>query len=98
MFDASAKYPVGLLSGNGYELGSFDECLSVDVDLGEGSGGQLKGQYCLVDIYFNKKDFNFATHYSSSYSPLSSTWNKLLWVCFLDNVFDIGSIYFSMYI
>lgn len=81
MFDASAKYPVGLLSGNGYELGSFDECLSVDVDIGENNGGQLKGQYCLVDIYFNKKDFNFGGHYSSSYKPLNSAWNKLLWVC-----------------
>ncbi|KAE8750256.1 hypothetical protein FOCC_FOCC003064 [Frankliniella occidentalis] len=33
MYDATAKLPSGVLSGNGIQLGDFDECLGVDVRL-----------------------------------------------------------------
>ncbi|XP_034950941.1 nose resistant to fluoxetine protein 6 isoform X2 [Chelonus insularis] len=42
MYDATAKIPSGLLSGNVNQFGDFDECLSV-----KGSQ-QIRGQYCLV--------------------------------------------------
>ncbi|XP_059480961.1 nose resistant to fluoxetine protein 6-like [Neocloeon triangulifer] len=43
MLDASANTPSGILEGNIYNLGDFDECLSVD-------NGQIQGQYCLASL------------------------------------------------
>ncbi|XP_049865237.1 nose resistant to fluoxetine protein 6-like [Pectinophora gossypiella] len=42
MFDASAKPPSGILSGNANQYGDFDECLSVD--------GPVRGKYCLANL------------------------------------------------
>lgn len=42
VFDATAKMPSGLLSGNINQLGDFDECLTL-----KGSQG-IRGQYCLA--------------------------------------------------
>lgn len=42
MFDATAKPPSGILSGNGNQYGDFDECLSID--------GAVRGKYCLANI------------------------------------------------
>lgn len=39
MFDATAKPPAGILSGNVVQYGDFDECMSVDY-----------AQYCLAEI------------------------------------------------
>lgn len=38
MFDATAKLPSGILSGNVNQYGDFDECLTVE-----------NAQYCLVE-------------------------------------------------
>ncbi|XP_045459770.1 nose resistant to fluoxetine protein 6 [Melitaea cinxia] len=40
MFDATAKPPSGILSGNGNQYGDFDECLGID--------GAVRGKYCLA--------------------------------------------------
>ncbi|XP_066139073.1 nose resistant to fluoxetine protein 6-like [Euwallacea fornicatus] len=48
MLDASAKLQSGLLSGNIFNFGDFDECLKVQVDKGE--IGTIQGQYCTVSI------------------------------------------------
>ncbi|XP_059060067.1 nose resistant to fluoxetine protein 6-like [Achroia grisella] len=52
MFDATAKPPSGILSGNGNQYGDFDECLSVD--------GSVRGKYCLasLEISFNDLKYN----------------------------------------
>ncbi|XP_067206747.1 nose resistant to fluoxetine protein 6-like isoform X2 [Linepithema humile] len=42
MYDATAKVPSGLLSGNVNQFGDFDECVGV-----EGKDG-IQGQYCLA--------------------------------------------------
>lgn len=45
MYDASAKIPSGILSGNVNQFGDFDSCLKVDDQkLG------IKGQYCLTYV------------------------------------------------
>lgn len=45
MYDASAKIPSGILSGNVNQFGDFDQCVSVnDQKLG------IKGQYCLTYV------------------------------------------------
>ncbi|XP_026326406.1 nose resistant to fluoxetine protein 6-like [Hyposmocoma kahamanoa] len=42
MFDASAKPPSGILSGNSNQYGDYDECLSID--------GAVRGKYCLASL------------------------------------------------
>lgn len=45
MYDATAKFPSGLLNGNINQYGDFDQCLSVKQPEGE-----IQGQYCLTYI------------------------------------------------
>lgn len=42
MFDATAKPPSGILSGNANQYGDFDECLDID--------GAVRGKYCLASL------------------------------------------------
>lgn len=42
VFDATAKPPSGILSGNGNQYGDFDECLDID--------GAVRGKYCLASL------------------------------------------------
>ncbi|XP_047989519.1 nose resistant to fluoxetine protein 6-like [Leguminivora glycinivorella] len=42
MFDATAKPPSGILSGNVNQYGDFDECLAID--------GPVRGKYCLASL------------------------------------------------
>lgn len=42
MFDATAKPPSGILSGNANQYGDFDECLSIDE--------AVRGKYCLASL------------------------------------------------
>nr|XP_018902033.1 PREDICTED: nose resistant to fluoxetine protein 6-like [Bemisia tabaci] len=53
MYDASAKLPSGMLSGNVNQYGDFDECLKV-----ESPDGAVAGQYCLsyLEIKLAHKD------------------------------------------
>ncbi|KAG8224791.1 hypothetical protein J437_LFUL002236, partial [Ladona fulva] len=56
MFDASTKFPEGILAADTYQLGHFDECLEVDVVLGgevpHQAGRRVRGQYCLAKVQF----------------------------------------------
>lgn len=56
MFDAFPKFPVGLMYGNLYQLGNFDECTSVSYLTKENSN--IQGQYCLADIAYKLKANN----------------------------------------
>jgi hypothetical protein len=40
VFDASTKIPNGVLAGNFFDLGNFDECYGI-------THGQIYGKYCL---------------------------------------------------
>ncbi|KXZ75923.1 hypothetical protein TcasGA2_TC031628 [Tribolium castaneum] len=51
MFDAKAKFPTGVLAGNFYDLGNFDECLGV-------KNGELTGKYCLGKIPITGKNIS----------------------------------------
>ncbi|TGZ56969.1 nose resistant to fluoxetine protein 6 [Temnothorax longispinosus] len=57
MYDATAKVPSGLLSGNVNQLGDFDECVGV-----EGKDG-IRGQYCLaylqLDVDQSRPDLKY---------------------------------------
>ncbi|CAK1578058.1 unnamed protein product [Parnassius mnemosyne] len=47
MFDATAKPPSGILSGNANQYGDFDECLEID--------GTVRGKYCLASLQVTLK-------------------------------------------
>lgn len=57
MFDSFPKFPVGILYGNHYELGNFDECIgSKQILTGDYEEDELiQGRYCLTDIHFKNK-------------------------------------------
>jgi hypothetical protein len=77
VFDSSAKYPVGLLAGNQYQMGHYDECTEIVVDAGESLGGQLKGQYCLAEIRFESSYSPRTDPYTLNYDPQASAWEKI---------------------
>ena len=54
VLDASTKVPDGILAGNTFQLGHFDECISVGVTLPD-ENRKLKGQYCLAEIEYSPK-------------------------------------------
>lgn len=47
-YDASGKFPGGVLAGSQFELGNFDECLYIDKE--ESAPAGLSSQYCLTEI------------------------------------------------
>lgn len=49
MFDSWGRIPSGILSGNLFSFGNFDECLSIN-EVTESNSGTIKGQYCLQPI------------------------------------------------
>ncbi|XP_025408869.1 nose resistant to fluoxetine protein 6-like isoform X2 [Sipha flava] len=70
MWDASAKQAVGLLSGNRYQLGDFDECLQV--------AKPIKAQYCLVDIKLDvPSQYSYVDPFAREYDPLLPAWHKI---------------------
>lgn len=50
VIDAWGKIPSGILSGNVYELGQFDECIAIEQVMDNQSTNTLKGQYCLAQL------------------------------------------------
>lgn len=51
VYDASAKSPNGLLWGATFQMGNFDECISVGR---EADNTHVVGQYCLANVHFKK--------------------------------------------
>lgn len=53
VIDAWGKIPAGILSGNLYSLGQFDECLAVQHELqaADASSSTIRTQYCLAEMY-----------------------------------------------
>jgi hypothetical protein len=77
VFDSAAKFPVGVLAGNQYQMGHYDECVEISVDAGERFGGTLKGQYCLAEIQFNSSFSSQTDPYTLNYDPRTSAWEKI---------------------
>lgn len=47
VFDATSKFPSGIISGSTYGMGNFDQCLKVRVPLVQDS---FSGKYCLATL------------------------------------------------
>ncbi|KAG8237342.1 hypothetical protein J437_LFUL014548 [Ladona fulva] len=76
VFDASTKFPRGVLSGNVYNMGDFDECLGVR------GPSNIKGQYCLSRVDITEEDerrklSGSTDPYTLTYDPLVSAWEKI---------------------
>ncbi|XP_050524824.1 nose resistant to fluoxetine protein 6-like isoform X2 [Daktulosphaira vitifoliae] len=70
MWDASAKQAVGLLTGNIYQLGDFDECLQVTKP--------IQAQYCLIDIKINvPREYSLTDPNTRDYNPMLPSWHKI---------------------
>lgn len=72
MYDASAKFPTGILNGKFYDFGDYDECLETDT-----TGLDFKTQYCIVNIIFSPSFKLYPNYYNTSLSklsPLVSAW------------------------
>lgn len=65
VLDASTKLPDGILAGNTFQMGHFDECLSVAVTLPE-ENRMLKGQYCLAEMEYSPRNTEVYTDTSNS--------------------------------
>nr|XP_018896535.1 PREDICTED: nose resistant to fluoxetine protein 6-like isoform X1 [Bemisia tabaci] len=77
MYDASAKLPHGVIVGNNYQFGNFDECIRAHVDLGPVQGGTLDGQYCLLHFQLGTDDPWHPPRFDLETDPFESVWNKL---------------------
>ncbi|XP_059480957.1 nose resistant to fluoxetine protein 6-like [Neocloeon triangulifer] len=51
MFDSSAKFPSGVMYGQTYAFGNYDECMSLSK-----SGSPVPGQYCLARVQLRPSD------------------------------------------
>ncbi|GBM82963.1 Nose resistant to fluoxetine protein 6 [Araneus ventricosus] len=49
MFDATSKLPSGILEGTLSELGSYDQCLDIEVPF-QNESMEFQGQYCGVEV------------------------------------------------
>ncbi|XP_018568697.2 nose resistant to fluoxetine protein 6-like [Anoplophora glabripennis] len=58
MFDATAKFPSGVLHGSIYSLGNFDQCIEVRVPYRE----EFTGKYCLAKFTVKPPDYLGLNH------------------------------------
>lgn len=65
VLDSSTKLPDGILAGNTFQLGHFDECLSVGVLL-PGTDRKLRGQYCLAEVEYSPMNLEIDSHRDDS--------------------------------
>lgn len=81
MYDASSKYPDGILYGNTRHLGNFDECYNLHVNIRREQNGysEITGRYCLVDLHYKRKTTSSNSDKSvvSEVDPESSFWDVI---------------------
>lgn len=86
MYDASTKYPDGLISGHLRHLGDFDGCynleakLAHEVDDDGGISEEISGRYCLVDIEYEKQGLppvDPEKHLELVFDPNESVWEAI---------------------
>lgn len=75
MYDASSKFPTGILAGRSFDFGNFDECLKTVT-----TGLELSPQYCIISIRFlptAKLYPNYNNITPSNLNPTDSVWEGL---------------------
>lgn len=77
MFDATTKFPNGILYGSSYNFGNFDECVEIKVST---ENELLYGKYCMVKFTVNHKSHN--VEITPKMTRKNRTWshmNKTVW-------------------
>ncbi|XP_034238062.1 nose resistant to fluoxetine protein 6-like [Thrips palmi] len=71
MQDAGSSGISGLLEGNVYHLGNFDECMEVL--------GPVSAQYCVVDVHVHTpaRTPDYRHHPDTAADPMQSVWNHI---------------------
>lgn len=72
MYDASSKFPTGILTGKSFDFGNFDECLKTVT-----TGLEFNPQYCIINIRFSPSEKLYPNHYNitpTKLNPLDSVW------------------------
>lgn len=75
MFDATTKFPSGILYGSSYDFGNFDECLEVKIPKNDET---LNGKFCMVKFTFDYKYKNVEIKLSFKNKDEPHT-NQTLW-------------------
>jgi len=88
VYDASSKFPTGILAGRSFDFGNFDECLKTPT-----TGLELSPQYCIISIRFlptAKLYLNYNNITPSNLNPTDSVWEstKVSYTC-IDSNFNI---------
>ena len=65
VFDSWGKAPSGVLYGNVYEFGNFDQCISHSQDTG--LFGTIQGQHCTLMIPFD--NYFIESHKDPKFMP-----------------------------
>lgn len=74
VWDASAKYTTGVLRGNVFQMGDWDECITIQ--------GPYKTQYCLASIIIDMPEPTSSRDpVSIEYSPYETVLNKIYVSC-----------------
>ncbi|XP_028129554.1 nose resistant to fluoxetine protein 6-like [Diabrotica virgifera virgifera] len=98
MFDASGKFPSGVLYGSPYALGNFDQCVDIKVPY---SDDPFVGKYCMAKITVTplakykmteQIDYQFG-RYETFFNV--SAWSKMLAYQHEDSKASRNEIYFS---
>jgi len=84
------RHPIGLLAGNTYHMGVYDECVDVNYP--------VKGQYCLSEIHlFPPTGKNYSFHNGTeNINDVGNNhaWKTILGVCSIKTIildFHLGS-------
>lgn len=95
MYDASSKFPTGILAGRSFDFGNFDECLKTVT-----TGLELSPQYCIISIRFVPTGKLYSNYYNitpSNLNPTDSVWEstKVSYTCIDSNLIFYSIIYIS---
>ena len=66
MIDAWGKIPSGILRGNTFELGNYDQCVEIKHE--SKKIGNIQGQYCLADIILQSNLVPASSNNTSSFT------------------------------
>lgn len=80
VFDASSKFPTGLLSGSTFDFGNFDECIEIQVPLTE---EKIQGRYCMAKFHISPpgpkhEEKKYSKFYYGETIINASTWEKMI--------------------
>ncbi|XP_012257252.2 nose resistant to fluoxetine protein 6-like [Athalia rosae] len=79
MFDASTKYPDGIIFGHTKHLGNFDECYNLRAKLPPDEE-EVEGRYCLVRLRYGRKTRTPSgppETYTLDFDPNRSAWDAI---------------------